>query len=103
MGRENNYVIGQGKTALVIDGKDNVGIALVDIDAGETCIVRLEEKEITMKVLDHIPFGHKFALTSIKKDDPVFKYGEEIGKMSTAVEKGAWVHSHNMYCERGMK
>lgn len=32
-----------------------------------------------VKVLEEIPYGHKVALSSIKKDEPIIRYGETIG------------------------
>lgn len=92
------------KTALVLDQKDNVGIALSDLAAGESCTVTEDNgTEYEVTVIHAIPFGHKFALAALVKDQPVFKYGEEIGKMKDALPKGGWIHNHNMYCDRGMK
>jgi hypothetical protein len=93
-----------GKKALVIDQKDNVAVALTDLNAGDNCLV-VEDggKQYEVSVTEQIPFGHKFALAQMKKDDPVFKYGEEIGRMKEPIAKGGWIHSHNMYCDRGMK
>ena len=92
-----------GKKALVIDQKDNVAVALTDLNAGDKCLV-IEDggKQYEVTVKEQIPFGHKFALGEMKKDDAVFKYGEEIGRMKEAIAEGGWIHSHNMYCDRGM-
>ena len=93
-----------GKTALVIDAKDNVGMALTDLEAGDCWTVTQGEGEkCEIGVLENIPFGHKFALTDLDAEAPVYKYGEEIGRMKTAVKRGGWIHTHNMYCDRGMK
>jgi hypothetical protein len=92
-----------GKTALVLDQKDNVAIALTDLAAGDACTVAEDgSKKYEATVIEKIPFGHKFALTDLAANAPVYKYGEEIGKMKIAIKKGAWIHIHNMYCERGM-
>jgi len=92
-----------GKTALVLDQKDNVAIALTDLAAGDACTVAEDgSKKYEATVIEKIPFGHKFALTDLAANAPVYKYGEEIGKMKVAIKKGAWIHIHNMYCERGM-
>ncbi|GAB7387018.1 hypothetical protein BSNK01_08540 [Bacillaceae bacterium] len=90
------------KTALVIDEKDNVAVALCELKSGDSCTVRIGEKRMTVTVREDIPFGHKFALRPLQKNESVYKYGEEIGKMREAVAQGSWIHSHNMYCERGM-
>jgi altronate dehydratase len=92
------------KTALVLDRKDNVGVALADLAANEVCTVTEDggtQYEVT--VVHDIPFGHKFALADLAKDEAVLKYGEEIGKMKESLTRGGWIHNHNMYCDRGMK
>jgi altronate dehydratase small subunit len=92
------------KTALVIDQKDNVGVALADLAAGDVCQVTDDAgRQYQVTVLEPIPFGHKFSLADLAKDAAVYKYGEEIGKMKEEIKKGGWIHSHNMYCDRGMK
>jgi hypothetical protein len=91
-----------GKTALVLDRKDNVAVALVDLAVGDSCLVAEDGgKKYEVQVIENIPFGHKFSLADLGTDAPVFKYGEEIGKMKTPVRRGGWIHSHNLYCERG--
>ena len=42
------------------------------------------KKEITSNIIskDHIPFGHKIALSKINKNDYVYKYGQIIGVAS---------------------
>ena len=92
------------KTALVLDQKDNVGIALADLATGEACtVVDDTGRESEVVVTEDIPFGHKFALHDFAKDEGVIKYGEEIGRMKDVIPKGGWIHNHNMYCDRGMK
>ena len=93
-----------GKSALVLDAKDNVAVALADLASGDSCQVAEDGgAKYQVVVIEAIPFGHKFALTDLRQDDPVFKYGEEIGKMKSPLQKGGWIHVHNMYCDRGMK
>ena len=93
-----------GKKALVLDRKDNVAVSLTDLVAGDSCMVAEDGgKKYETIVIENIPFGHKFALIDLDKDAEVYKYGEEIGKMKVALGKGGWIHSHNMYCDRGMK
>lgn len=91
------------KNCLVIDENDNVAIALTDLKIGDMCHVVRENKVITIQVRENIPFGHKFALDHFEKDESVYKYGEEIGKTSEQVLQGSWIHTHNMYCDRGLK
>ena len=40
--------------------------------------------------------GHKVAIASIAKDEPVRKFGQTIGFASEAISPGDWVHSHNL-------
>ncbi|MDR0467163.1 MAG: UxaA family hydrolase [Deltaproteobacteria bacterium] len=95
--------MGGKKTALVLHKNDNVAVTLADVKAGENCVIRGESGgEYTLKAVDAVAFGHKIALTGLDADEPVFKYGEEIGKMKEPVAVGGWIHSHNLYCERGM-
>lgn len=91
------------KAALVIDRSDNVAVALTDLKKGEECILRFNDREEKVVLLEDIAFGHKVAISNIDKDESVLKYGEEIGKMMAPVQRGAYIHNHNMYCERGLK
>ena len=43
-----------------------------------------------------MPFGHKVAVAPIKRGDRVIKYGQTIGFASQDINKGDWVHSHNL-------
>ena len=95
--------MGGKKTALVIHRDDNVAVTLADVRSGDECVIREENgREYTLKAVDAVAFGHKIALADIGRDKPVFKYGEEIGKMKEPVARGGWIHSHNLSCERGM-
>jgi hypothetical protein len=90
--------------ALVLHPKDNVGVALTDLKAGD--VVTVSESEggkYAFKVAEDIAFGHKFTLSAMVEDAPVYKYGEEIGRIKTPIPSGGWIHVHNMYCDRGMK
>lgn len=88
---------------LVIDRSDNVAVALGDIQKGDIVTIRTGDGVEKIMATEDIPFGHKIALRSLAKDEAVYKYGEEIGRMKTAVTTGGWIHSHNMYCDRGLK
>ena len=91
------------KAALVIHPDDNVAVALSHLKSGDKCSVRLGEQFSIITVLEDVPFGHKIALQTIFRNEAVLKYGEEIGQMNSPVEMGGWIHTHNMYCERGKK
>ena len=92
-----------GKVALALDAKDNVAVTLGDVAAGQDCLIREKSgNEYALKAVENIAFGHKIALADLPAHAPVYKYGEEIGRMKEPVAKGGWIHSHNLYCERGM-
>ncbi len=86
--------------ALVIDPRDDVAVALAELEAGESCAVRVGDETRTVELREKIAFGHKFALRSIPKGDNVLKYGEVIGEATADIEVGAWVHLHNLVSRR---
>jgi hypothetical protein len=81
------------KPILIINEKDNVAVALRDLEAGETLSLP-GGGELTTAT--DIPCGHKVALVALSDGDPVIKYAEAIGLASRAVSRGEWVHTHNM-------
>ena len=87
--------------AVVIHAQDNVAVALVDIPVNSLVKVRLDDEARKVMVKQNIPQGHKFALTRIKKNQPVIKYGEIIGVTVSIIEEGEHVHVHNVDSQRG--
>jgi (2R)-sulfolactate sulfo-lyase subunit alpha len=69
---------------------DNVGVATVDIKAGETAqgLFMDTQEKIEMKALQDIPLGHKIALTDLKVEESVIKYGHDIGKVVADIKAG---------------
>jgi altronate dehydratase small subunit len=45
---------------------------------------------------EDIPAGHKVAIHDIRAGSTVCKYGEPIGRATTAIRRGAHVHVHNL-------
>lgn len=81
---------------------DNVATALTDMVPGEAFIVGDTSVNI-IRVVTDIPKGHKIALCDITAGEEILKYGVRIGKASTHIAAGEWVHLHNihsMYDER---
>ncbi|MFP4380509.1 MAG: UxaA family hydrolase [Candidatus Sumerlaeia bacterium] len=78
---------------LKIHANDNVAVALRAIGHGEMVRVDANTKLLAH---DDIAPGHKMALRDIGKGEPVLKYGFPIGRASSAITAGEWVHSHNM-------
>ncbi len=87
---------------LVHDGADTVGVATVDIKAGETVKgLYMETQEPTeIKVLNDIPLGHKLALEDFKVGDTVLKYGHDIGRVVADIKAGEHVHIQNLKTKR---
>lgn len=75
-----------------IHERDNVAVALREIEEGET--VRFGELFISAK--NTIPQGHKVALMDMDAHTPVIKYGNVIGLTATKIPAGGWLHDHNI-------
>ena len=68
---------------------DNVAVAPMSIPTNKKISSKLISKNF-------IPFGHKIALTDIKKNNFIYKYGQIIGIASKNIFEGEHVHSHNL-------
>jgi altronate dehydratase small subunit len=87
--------------AIVVNNKDNVATALVDLEAGTIVELDAGDKLLTVKLTSKVPFGHKFSLVYIESGARVIKYGEAIGVATTAINAGDYVHVHNVVSTRG--
>lgn len=87
--------------ALKINPLDNVAVLLGDAEAGEMVEVIGDRPVIRLKARRRIAFGHKIALINLEADQPIIKYGEEIGRAQSAIAAGDWIHLHNIACDRG--
>ena len=74
--------------AIIINPRDNVGVALFELKKGETFG--------NIEIINNIPEKHKFALTDITKGESVIKYGYPIGRATTDIKKGDHIHTHNL-------
>ena len=81
---------------------DNVGVAVVDIKAGQEVEGRdlVTNKALKAKANADIPLGHKIALKDFKVGDTVMKYGCDIGKVVANIRNGDHVHVHNVKTKR---
>jgi altronate dehydratase len=77
---------------LVLNEKDNVGVARVSIPA-ETQFVKNGQKITTR---ENVQPGHKIALRPVNSGQSILKYGEIIGKATREIAPGDWVHTHNL-------
>lgn len=88
--------------ALIMDAKDNVAVAIRDLDAGETLhIAAPDGTECVVTTVEPIQFGHKFSTADIAEGDQVIKYGERIGRATQAIRAGSHAHVHNVTSQRG--
>lgn len=78
---------------IIVDPKDNVAIALMDIPKGETAAM-MDGRSFVAKT--NIPFSHKMLLVDLPEGENIIKYGEVIGRTSSPLVQGEWIHSHNL-------
>ncbi|MEM9406425.1 MAG: altronate dehydratase family protein [Acidobacteriota bacterium] len=76
--------------ALRLHPRDPVAVALGDLRAGE------ELTDFDIAVKEHVPRGHKVALSAVAAGAPLHKFGQVIGRTTTDIAAGAWVHTHNL-------
>lgn len=82
---------------LKINDKDMVAVLLED--GKENDKFKIEGREFVLN--DKIPFGHKVAIENIPPEKNIIKYGEVIGYATQKINKGDWVHTHNIKSDRG--
>ena len=82
--------------AVWLDTRDDVATVLRAIDAGERVRVECRGEQRDVKATQAIPLGHKIALRAMDSGARIRKYGEFIGKLTTGVPEGGWVHTHNL-------
>jgi altronate hydrolase len=81
---------------LILDPRDNIAVCLVDLNQGDV----IEQDDISIKVLNKIPRGHKIASRPIAKNDGIIKYGERMGHAVAPIAVGEHVHVHNILGDR---
>jgi (2R)-sulfolactate sulfo-lyase subunit alpha len=87
---------------LVHDKKDNVGVAVVDIKAGDLAkgVTLDDQTPLEVRARMDIALGHKLALRDLKVGDTVTKYGQDIGRVVAGIQTGEHVHIHNLKTKR---
>lgn len=91
------------KLALKVNDKDNVATIFANgiTDGTEVEVRDKKGQSEKVSVIGNVPYGHKIAVRDIKKDELIFKYGEEIGIATKDIKKGEYVHVHNLDSMRG--
>jgi len=87
---------------LIHNKGDHVGVAVSDIKAGEKVvgIYMDDDSEIEIVAKEDIPLGHKIALVDLDENQPVLKYGIQIGITTSKWKVGDYVHTHNIKSAR---
>ncbi len=87
---------------LVHEKRDTVGVAVVDLKAGDSLEGRLLDtnERVRSKANTDIPLGHKIALKDCNVGDTVIKYGIDIGKVVAPIEVGEHAHVQNIKTKR---
>lgn len=87
---------------LVHAAADTVGVATVDLKAGETArgLYMDSQQAIELEPLEDIPLGHKIALKDHNVGDSVIKYEHDIGKVVAEIARAKHVHIHNLKTRR---
>ena len=67
---------------------DNVVVAVDDILAGTAITVTLDGRDITLTVLDDVPFGCMVAIRDIPRGRPVVRGGARVGVATRSVRAG---------------
>lgn len=85
---------------MIVNAEDNVGVALRDLTAGEEVLCEGVEG---LTVGEAIPASHKIALRDIDAGEEIIKYGEVVAVSAQKIERGAWIHTHNVESGRWKK
>ncbi len=85
------------KEFIKIHSNDNVAVALTPLSKG----TELNVDGIGVTLLEDIPQGHKFALSTIPKNQEILKYGCPIGIAKEDISAGSWIHTHNIHTGLG--
>ena len=81
--------------AVILNDKDNVATALVDLPAGDY-MLGSGAGETAISVPEDIRAGFKLAISDIGKGEQIYKYGYLIGLATEDIAKGDCVHVHNL-------
>ncbi|MCF6312691.1 MAG: altronate dehydratase family protein [Verrucomicrobiales bacterium] len=80
------------KNALQLDPRDNIAVALTDLEAGDTAT--LQDESITLT--EAVPAKHKFAMRDFAIGDIAMQYGVTVGKVTQTVLKGGRLTTDNL-------
>jgi len=81
------------ETVLKLDGRDNVAVALADLDPGAEARIG---SAATCTITEKIPAKHKFALVDLSPGDVVFLYGMVVGEAVERIARGGLISTRNI-------
>jgi len=86
------------KGILLHEAADDVGVAAMDLKAGEDVqAVTLEGQLVTqIRLAQDIPLGHKVAMRDLAAEKHVIEYGRAIGRTTALIKLGEHVHVQNI-------
>lgn len=84
-------VIRHMKKYIKINENDNVVVALTDLLKDEA--ISVDGRDVTLK--QEVKRGHKVAISEIKENENIIKYGFPIGHSLRYISEGENVHTHN--------
>lgn len=82
--------------AVILDPKDNVAVALMDLESGIELDLKVKGQAIHVKLVESILYQHKFSVTGIDCGSRIVKDGVVIGEATQDIKQGEHVHVHNM-------
>lgn len=86
------------KPAITLDPRDNLAVALRDLEQGET----IEIGGTVQTVCERIPQKQKFTLSEFSPGDRAVMYGVTVGSASQPIAKGGLIHTRNLeHCADG--
>ena len=90
------------KGILLHEADDDVGVATIELSAGEVIqALTLEGEPVTeVELVDDVPLAHKVAMKAMEANQDVLEYGRAIGSSTGAILRGAHVHTHNLHGKR---
>ncbi len=80
------------KSALQLDPRDNIAVALTDLSSGDS--VTLNDKSIN--ITETVPAKHKLAMRDFAIDEIAIQYGVTVGKITQPVAKGGRLTTDNL-------
>jgi (2R)-sulfolactate sulfo-lyase subunit alpha len=90
------------KGILLHESDDDVGVATMDLAAGEVVqAMTLEGDSVAeVRLAEDVPLAHKVAMRAMDAGHDLVEYGRPIGSTSIAIAAGAHVHTHNLRSRR---